>query len=486
MVAPNRLRTRLQLESLEDRTVPAPLTFTVSNLLDGVTGSLRERLDNANLHPGPDTIVFDPSLSGTIELIDGALPITDDVVIVGPGAAVITISGRNTSRILQMGNAASEPLVVTISGLTLTQGNAGDLDSGGAVEMTNGVLQLRGMTIAGNVAREGGGISAHGRLIVDDSTIPGNIASGGFGGAGIFVDSGTVLTVTNSTISSNICGVFGGGISIRGISDVQIRSSTIAFNGAFSSNGGGIIVDSGASVLLQSTIVANNTFGMGSDIVGTVTATNCLVQITTSTAFAPGSTANITGVDPMLAPLGNNGGPTPTHALLAGSPAKNAGANPAGLPNDQRGPGFARVVGPAADIGAFEDQTLPPPPPISPEPTPHALQAAAQIVQTLQRVGSKLAAFAFAETNGDTVKDIVVAFRLRNGKLLIATVSGANGGVAGAFQPFSRPLATNARVQLLPLNLNADPLLDLGLIINGGGTGIPRVSAFTVAGARLL
>jgi hypothetical protein len=120
------------------------------------------------------------------------------------------------------------------------------------------------------------------------------------------------------------------------------------------------------------------------------------------------------------------------------------------------------------------------------DPTPQAIQAAGQIVQTLQRGGAKLAAFAFGETNGDTAKDIVVAFRQRNGRLLVATLSGANGGVVGAFQPFPQPLATGARVQLLLLNLNADPLLDLGLIINGGGTGIPHVSAFTVAGARLL
>jgi hypothetical protein len=458
MVAPNRLRTRLQLESLEDRTVPAPLTFTVSNLLDGVTGSLRERLDNANLHPGPDTIVFDPSLSGTIELIDGALPITDDVVIVGPGAAVITISGRNTSRILQMGNAASEPLVVTISGLTLTQGNAGDLDSGGAVEMTNGVLQLRGMTIAGNVAREGGGISAHGRLIVDDSTISGNIASGGFGGAGIFVDSGTVLTVTNSTISSNICGVFGGGISIRGISDVQIRSSTIAFNGAFSSNGGGIIVNPGASVLLQSTIVANNTFGMGSDIVGTVTATNCLVQITTSTAFAPGSTANITGLDPKLAPLGNYGGPTQTHALLAGSPALNAGGNVAVTATDQRGPGFARVVGPAMDIGAFEDQTPPP-------PTPPSGGSSAGVFSFHPFLSTRgKTRIALADVSGDGVQDVVFIYK-KGTRTQTLVLDGATHQLLPAIFGFHRALASG--VFCAWFDLNGDGRADLIFGLHG-------------------
>ena len=77
---------------------------------------------------------------------------------------------------------------------------------------------------------------------------------------------------------------------------------------------------------------------------------------------------NISGtINPMLGPLQNNGGPTDTHALLAGSPAINAGPNP--VPDfptnefDQRGDGFARVVGGVVDIGAFEVQ-----PPATPAP----------------------------------------------------------------------------------------------------------------------
>ncbi len=74
----------------------------------------------------------------------------------------------------------------------------------------------------------------------------------------------------------------------------------------------------------------------------------------------------LTGVDPMLGPLQNNGGPTETHELLAGSPAINAGPNP--VPDfptnefDQRGEGFARVSDGVADIGAFEVQVVVPEP----------------------------------------------------------------------------------------------------------------------------
>jgi hypothetical protein len=68
--------------------------------------------------------------------------------------------------------------------------------------------------------------------------------------------------------------------------------------------------------------------------------------------------------DPMLGPLQDNGGPTVTHALLAGSPAINAG-DPNFTPPpvyDQRGPGFDRVVNGRIDSGAFEAQTTPPRP----------------------------------------------------------------------------------------------------------------------------
>ena len=78
----------------------------------------------------------------------------------------------------------------------------------------------------------------------------------------------------------------------------------------------------------------------------------------------------LTGVDPMLGPLQNNGGPTETHALLPGSPAINHGPVPVpAFPTnefDQRGPGFDRVVEGVVDIGAFEVQAPPAPP--TPEP----------------------------------------------------------------------------------------------------------------------
>src|SRR5262249_5148888 len=60
------------------------------------------------------------------------------------------------------------------------------------------------------------------------------------------------------------------------------------------------------------------------------------------------------GIDPQLSPLANNGGATPTRLPLPGSPLRERGSNPTGLANDQRGAGYPRILGSAADIGAVE------------------------------------------------------------------------------------------------------------------------------------
>jgi hypothetical protein len=67
---------------------------------------------------------------------------------------------------------------------------------------------------------------------------------------------------------------------------------------------------------------------------------------------APADTIVI--ADPRVAPLADNGGPTRTHMLLSDSPALDRGSNVLGREYDQRGPGFSRVKGAAADIGSVE------------------------------------------------------------------------------------------------------------------------------------
>lgn len=108
------------------------------------------------------------------------------------------------------------------------------------------------------------------------------------------------------------------------------------------------------SVRIEHSILAN---GFGDDIVvfggaESVTANYSLIQ-TPGGAPLVGA-HNLTGIDPQLGPLADNGGPTLTHKPLLGSPAIHAG-NPAisdPPATDQRG--FARIVGPAIDLGSVE------------------------------------------------------------------------------------------------------------------------------------
>lgn len=95
-----------------------------------------------------------------------------------------------------------------------------------------------------------------------------------------------------------------------------------------------------------------------------MSTSNSLVQFVDPSVVLVGS-GNLVGVDPLLASLAFNGGPTRTQALFTGSPAINAGSNPLNLTTDQRGAGFPRVVGPAADMGAYEGSVAPPPPVVS-------------------------------------------------------------------------------------------------------------------------
>jgi hypothetical protein len=163
------------------------------------------------------------------------------------------------------------------------------------------------------------------------------------------------------------------------------------------------------------------TTGLHPDISGSVTATNSLVENTTGTVFRAGSAANVIGLDPRLGPLADNGGPTQTHALLAGSPALDHGSNPAGLAFDQRGAGFARVRGAAPDIGAFEAAPAP------------------QIV--------------------------VVPFR-RNGVAQVRVFDAAAGTVRAILTPF-RGFRGRLRLQLLDVNGDGSADLIVKAIVHG-------------------
>src|SRR5262245_64772589 len=137
-------RARLGLEPLDARIVPS--TFHVTTLADGGAGSLRAAVAGANAHAGADAIVFQPGLTGTIALTGGELDITDAVKINGPGADKLTVSGGNLSRVFTV--EAGE--TVSISGLTIAGGNAGDGNGGGIDNF--GALTVSNVAFSGNAA----------------------------------------------------------------------------------------------------------------------------------------------------------------------------------------------------------------------------------------------------------------------------------------------------------------------------------------------
>jgi hypothetical protein len=184
------------------------------------------------------------------------------------------------------------------------------------------------------------------------------------------------VRIVNSTISGNQSSATAGAMLLYGNVALELINSTVSNNVIATTRTGGIATSLGATypvsasntarpmLRLVSSIVANNNGAFGDVSAGTgtfgtftINATNSLIESICpppNCTISVFGTGNLLGVDPLLAPLGNNGGLSRTQALLPGSPAINAGSNPFGLANDQRGDGFARTVGAGTDMGAFE------------------------------------------------------------------------------------------------------------------------------------
>jgi hypothetical protein len=218
-------------------------------------------------------------------------------------------------------------------------------DSGGGIDNI-GVLTVTNSTLANNFTfGPGGGIASTGTLTVTNCTLDSDSADLSEGG-GIYTHG--TGTVTNCTFA-NDSSFFGGGISNEGTATVT--NSTLAYNSA-DAMGGGIFND--GTVMTFDTIIAGNTTGgVFRDVDGTLASQghNLIGNTSGGDGFAASDRLNL---NPLLAPLGNYGGPTQTIALLPGSPAIDAGDNTNVPPTDQRG--FNRIVGGTIDIGAFESR----------------------------------------------------------------------------------------------------------------------------------
>lgn len=239
-------------------------TFNVSNLGDSGAGSLRQAIEDANAAAGADTITFQAGLTGTIALTSGQLEITDSVDVQGPGAAVISVNGNDASRVFYLYNSAAN-IAVTISGLTVTGGNA---DIGAGIVNFDEDLVLDGVTITDNHATiDGGGLWADGfnmDLTIRNSTVSGNTA--GSDGGGMYIeDTGAPLLIQNTVITGNEAADDGGGIYFYDPDNsTTIEGSTISGNTAGDRGGGIYLYDTdGGTHAIRGTTISGNTAAAG-------------------------------------------------------------------------------------------------------------------------------------------------------------------------------------------------------------------------------
>lgn len=248
----------------------------------------------------------------------------------------------------------------------LIEGNTTLAGDSGAGVTSSGILEMVDTIVRDNTASDGGGVHNTGIASMRNCTFAANETSGVggvfFGGSGGGILNSGTLEMGNCTISGNqaLTGLGGGILNTDGGS-ATLRNCTVGGNAA--GTGGGIAAASG-DVRLANTIVAVNEssdgpdcqgapISLGFNLVGNASACDLIVADGDLVGSAESP------LDPILGPLRDNGGPTPTRALLLGSPAIDAGnpMTPGGGGNtcegsDQRG--VTRPRGISCDIGAYE------------------------------------------------------------------------------------------------------------------------------------
>ena len=335
---------------------------------------------------------------GELNITNSTIENNDGTAIFNNGTTRVTDSNINNNTSIYGGGAIDNRSVVTITNSNLS-GNSAPFGSairntGSLSNRDGGSLYIEDSTISQNISTssDNSAIITNGTATITNSTISDH--SGG-SNVGIVVESGE-LWLQDSTVSENQADQAQSGIIINPETTTSIINSTIANNQARSNAG----IENFGTVNVTNSTIANNSGGLGAGGLrnfGTATVTSTILAENTGgpligdvsgdgefisggnnligngddgSSFVDGVNGDLVGtngddpenpdndglINSQLGELRDNGGTTPTIALLDGSPAIDAGSNPSNLEFDQRGEGFDRTVGEATDIGAFEVQ----------------------------------------------------------------------------------------------------------------------------------
>jgi len=249
--------------------LPYPTASTASQLNDDI--------NYANTAGGTFTINLQPNttLTNGQQVIGGAK--TVNLTIIGNGD---TIDGNHVSRLFKVASGSS----LTLNQLTLQNGYI-YADDGGAI-YNQGTLTISGCNFTNNTSWYSGYISSLlggdggaiyngiGTVVINDSTLDGNIATGSrhASGGAIYNESGTV-TISNSTLHGNTAfasddaGDYGdGGAIYNGSGKVTLSHVTVSGNIAAVSGGGIFNAGGMTTVANWSSITGNTASGTGSDV----------------------------------------------------------------------------------------------------------------------------------------------------------------------------------------------------------------------------
>jgi len=252
----------------------------------------------------------------------------------------------------------------TVGGIAASDGNKASADGGGIYSKSN--VTLLNSTVSGNQASganaDGGGIyDFFSAVTLKNSTVSGNKADQN--GGGIF---GHTVTLQNATVASNTAdndnnntGIGGG---VNATTMFKMTNSIVIGNSDTGGTNPDLKIPAGAASTARFSLIGDNT-GLPAGAQFAVTGPGAQQPAATGNIIGQPATANAIPIASVLAPAGlaDNGGPTPTIALLTGSVAINKGKNSLVVsPStaDQRGLPFVRIFGSAVDMGAFEFQVV--------------------------------------------------------------------------------------------------------------------------------